>query len=325
MSGIKKSLREVNKLGLNFGKQSNNAEDTIAFQKQNEFYQNMSDENIVFKSHQYKYANSVPLQTIYEEISLLWNTEPKYRENFKVEGDTVTIPVLFAKISGVAEASMAKYWTNIRKLCTADTIVIKDLPFVKIEKSFKLNVENFYRNGILHREKIKIDKHYPFGLLRLDMQEHILNKMEALLEGNLIIPKFDDLTTKQNLYSLFSQFFSKPKSPPVIEHIIISTILNLDKEVLKYLQEFDFGKFNPKVIYINTSQRQITLQDSIVLMFLSLLGFDILFFVPTGYASIENYFTQGILEHQVGKYVYDAKAPNIRYKKSLFYKFYKTN
>ncbi|ONI40579.1 hypothetical protein AN640_08595 [Candidatus Epulonipiscium fishelsonii] len=307
-------------MSLNFAKQSNNAGDTIAFQKQNEFYQNMCDENIIFKPHQYKYANSVQLQTIYEEIALLWNTEPKYRENFKVENDVVTIPVLFAKISGVAETSMAKYWANIRKLCTEDTLIVKDMPFIKLERTLKFNVDNFYRNGIFYKEKIKIDKYYPFGLLRLDMQEHILNKMELLIEQKLIIPNFNNQSQRQSFFYSLPKIFIKSKEPPVIEHIIISTILNLNKEVLRYLQEFDFGKSNPKIIYINASQRQITLQDSIVLMFLSLVGFDILFFVPTGYATIENYFTLGILEHQMGKYVYDAKVPNIRYKQRLFKK-----
>ncbi|MFR7395193.1 MAG: YceG family protein [Blautia wexlerae] len=36
----------------------------------------------------------------------------------------------------------------------------------------------------------------------------------------------------------------------------------------------------------------ISLQDSILVTFLNLAGFDILFFVPTGYQSVENYFAE---------------------------------
>ena len=51
-------------------------------------------------------------------------------------------------------------------------------------------------------------------------------------------------------------------------------------------------KKNPKLIYINTGETMISLQDSILVTFLNLAGFDILFFVPTGYQSVENYFAE---------------------------------
>ena len=44
--------------------------------------------------------------------------------------------------------------------------------------------------------------------------------------------------------------------------------------------------------------------------YLSLIGFDILFFVPTGYQTIEKYFSQPIKEHQIGPFVYDLEIPN---------------
>ena len=46
----------------------------------------------------------------------------------------------------------------------------------------------------------------------------------------------------------------------------------------------------------------ISLQDSILVTFLNLAGFDILFFVPTGYQSVENYFAEKLMEeHQIGE------------------------
>ena len=53
-------------------------------------------------------------------------------------------------------------------------------------------------------------------------------------------------------------------------------------------------------------------QDSILVTFLNLAGFDILFFVPTGYQSVENYFAEKLMEeHQIGEYKYDMQVPDL--------------
>ena len=96
------------------------------------------------------------------------------------------------------------------------------------------------------------------------------------------------------------------------EYTIVSTILNLPKEILRMMQKFDFTKKNPKVIYISTTEKTISLEDSIIMAFLNLMGFDILFFVPTGYQTIEKYFNSKIMEeHQIGEYKYELTVPNL--------------
>ena len=56
----------------------------------------------------------------------------------------------------------------------------------------------------------------------------------------------------------------------------------------------------------------ISLEDSILVAFLNLVGFDVVFFVPTGYETIEKHFNQKIIEeHQIGEYVYDLQVPNL--------------
>lgn len=77
------------------------------------------------------------------------------------------------------------------------------------------------------------------------------------------------------------------------------------------IQKFDFTKKNPKLIYINTTETVISLEDSILTAFLSLLGLDVVFFVPTGYQSVEKYFNTKVMEeHQIGEYLYDLQVPN---------------
>ena len=88
-------------------------------------------------------------------------------------------------------------------------------------------------------------------------------------------------------------------------------INRLKKEILRLIQKFDFTKKNPKLIYINPTEERISLEDSILTAFLSLVGFDVLFFVPTGYQCIEQHFTRPFAsETQIGDYLYDLRIPD---------------
>lgn len=88
-------------------------------------------------------------------------------------------------------------------------------------------------------------------------------------------------------------------------------MLNLNRELLRLIQKFDFTKKNPKLIVVNTTEKLLSLEDSILVAFLNLVGFDIVFFVPTGYQCIEKYFNGPFAnEHQLGEYLYDLAAPN---------------
>ena len=81
---------------------------------------------------------------------------------------------------------------------------------------------------------------------------------------------------------------------------------------MRMLQRFDFTKKNPKIVHINTREETLSLEDSILMAFLNLLGFDIIFFVPTGYQTVERYYTRKLVEeHQIGEYLYDLTVPNL--------------
>ena len=124
----------------------------------------------------------------------------------------------------------------------------------------KAYAAGFFKNGKLLKNKIKTHPSYQYGVLREDVQEHILDKLQLLIEQQIIRGTFVNGT----------------------EYTIISTILNMKKEILRMIQKFDFTKVNPKIVYINTSEKEISLEDSILMAFLNLAGFDVLFFVPTG-------------------------------------------
>lgn len=264
---------------------------TAAYHAERELDELLYENSGIYRDKQYERAVTVTLSTMYEEIAILWNQEVKYRPNFSVIDKVVSIPVIFAKVSGVKDGLVPQYWSGIRQLITEDTIVIKNGPFIQStdENPVKAHVTEFFKNGRLQKNKVKAHKSYQYGFLREEMQDHLLDRLQVLIEQRLIKGTFEN----------------------GMEYTIIATVLNLKKDILRLIQKFDFTKKNPKMIYINTTENLISLEDSIMTAFLNLAGFDVVFFVPTGYQSVEHHFNRQIMEeHQEGEYLYDLRIPD---------------
>lgn len=266
---------------------------TAAYQAEREMDSILYQNTGLYRAKQHQKAEAVTLQTMYEEIGLLWDQELKYRPGFAAEGDTVTVPVLLEKICGIKDGPILPYWLEIKKLVTPETTLVTKLPWqTGLEANpMKPYATQFLRQGRLQREKIKQHKDYPYGILRPEIQDYLLDKLQVLLDEKLIAGTYQNGT----------------------EYTIVSTILGLPKDLLRRIQNFDFTKKNPKLIIISTTEETLSLEDSILVAFLNLVGFDILFFVPTGYQSIEKYFQKPFAnEHQLGPYRYDLQVPDFQ-------------
>lgn len=264
---------------------------TTAYHAERELDALMYQDSGMYRNQQYQKAGTVNLKTMYEEIPLLWKEELKYRPNFSTVNDTVNIPVLFAKVSGVRDRQVQRYWSDIKALVTEDTFVIKAAPFLHSmdENPMRAHATEFFRNGKVQKAKIKAHRDYAYGVLREEIQEHMLDKLQLLIDKKLIKGTFENGT----------------------EYTIVATVLNLPRELVRLIQKFDFTKRNPKLIYLNTGEKVISLEDTILTAFLSLVGFDVVFFVPTGYQSVEKYFNRKLMdEHQIGDYMYDLQVPD---------------
>ncbi|MDE7324327.1 MAG: YceG family protein [Lachnospiraceae bacterium] len=265
---------------------------TAAYHAERELDNLMYQDTGIYRNQQYAKASSVTLQTMYEEIQILWKEELKYRPNFSTENGIVTLPVIFAKVSGVKDGMVPKYWSSIKELMTEDTFVVKSVPYIDptAPNPMKMYAAEFFKNGRIQKKRIKEHSGYPYSFLREEIQEHILDKLQLLIESRVIRGTFENGT----------------------EYTIIATILNMPKEIVRLIQKFDFTKKNPKLIYFNTGEKLISLEDSILTAFLNMAGFDVVFFVPTGYQNIEKHFNRRLMEeHQIGEYVYDLQVPNM--------------
>lgn len=264
---------------------------TAAYHAERELDTLMYQDSGLYRDYQYKKANAVTLQTTYEEIKILWKEEVKYRPNFSEGSDFVNIPVICAKVSGIQEKDIQKYWSGMKALMTEDTILIKGPSKIEptSENPMKAYATDFYKNQRVQKKKIKEHPKYPYGVLKEEIQEYMLDKLQVLIDQKTIKGTFENGT----------------------EYTIVATVLNLPKEIVRMIQKFDFTKQNPKLIYINTTEKMISFEDSILVAYLNLIGFDIIFFVPTGYETVEKSFNYKIMEeYQVGQYVYDLQVPD---------------
>lgn len=264
---------------------------TAAYHAEQELDGLLYQDSGLYRDYQYGRGTAVILKTMYEEISILWNQELKYRPNFSVVNGLVTMPVIFAKVSGVRDGQISKYWPDIKALKTEDTFLIKKAPFLESSdfNPVKQHAAEFLKNGRLQRSRIKAHKVYPYAFLREEVQDYLLDKLQLLLDQKTVKGTFENGT----------------------EYTIASVVLNLDREIVRLIQKFDFTKRNPKLIYINTTETILSLEDSILMAFLNLVGFDIITFIPTGYQTVEKYFANKIMEeHQIGEYRYDLVPPD---------------
>ena len=245
----------------------------------------------LYRNQQFAQADAITLQTTYDEIFALWNEELKYRPNFSTGSQSVNMPVIYAKISGVEEGKMAPYWQKVKLLVSAaDTLLFRQFPIVRRGGNpFGEVAAKCLKDGCIRSAELKANRQYPFGLLRAEMQEHILRKAQGMLDERMIRGTFENGT----------------------EYTVLSTILGMSKEILRLIQGFDFTKKNPKVVAVSTKDEMPTLEDAILLTFLNRVGFDIAMFVPTGYQTIERYLKDCLpIEHQIGAFIYDQEIPD---------------
>ena len=264
---------------------------TAAYYAERELDTMMYQDTGIYRSQQYGKASSVTLRTMYEEIKILWKEELKYRPNFSTADEQVNMPVIFAKVSGVKDGRLQQYWTGIKSLLGEDTFLVGKVPLIEptAPNPMKAYTAEFFKNGRLQREKIKSHSAYQYGVLRENVQEHILDKIQLLVDQRIIRGTFENGT----------------------EYTVVATGLNLPKELIRMIQKFDFTKKNPKLVYINPTEDNISLEDSILTALLNQIGFDIVFFVPTGYQTVEKFFNRiPMEEHQLGEYLYDLQVPD---------------
>lgn len=244
---------------------------TTAYQAEKSIESSVNAENPnLFKPRQFENlpTKAITLNTTYEEIFSFWSKEARYRNGFKIHNNTVIIPNIFAKINGTHK-DIARYWEDMSNLIKDKgnfIYIIDKVPFSNESSKGYEYRDLFNSKGLLDKDKIKLHKDYPLSFLKTSVQDNILDKSNEILIKEYF--KFNiDLNMKIK---------------------VISTVFNLQIEILKLLQMFDYPFEVPKLIIYDNSEKGFIVEDYITVALLNAIGLDILVFSPSGYNNIEN-------------------------------------
>ncbi len=254
-----------------------------------------TDDDGFYKPWQFEEYKTIPitLKTTYYELKILWNEPSSLRTGFIVENYTVHIPNLFAKISGV-HSDLNLYWKDISLLKSSEnTLFIREIPFTNVTYtktdlySLAFVLDN---NGLVDKQKLHNHSSYKFTYLKTSLQQIILDKINYLIKTDMLIKTIDkELKLK-----------------------ILMTILDIDKNILQLIQQYDYPSKIPKLIIYDNNESAFSDEDSITLCFLNLFGFDITILTPTGYNNIEEKIQSRFYDtHRLEEVNFNLPLPNL--------------
>lgn len=245
----------------------------------------------IYRSFQFPNSQSVTLRTTFEEISILWKQEARFRQGFSTSGNLVSIPNIFAKISGVTDGNLAGYWEDVRSKLTPETMLIVKKPDSAGQTDTDLSAYRaFYRNGQIDVEKLKSSTLNKYSYLPDRLQDMLFYKLQETVSSGFIKLTGDELMCS-----------------------VLHFGMNLSKDFLKHIQRFDFTRVIPKLIYIDAVEDTFTLSECIQIVLCNLIGFDVLIYTPTGYKNLETFVKNDAFEeHIMNEFVYNVEVPKFR-------------
>jgi hypothetical protein len=245
----------------------------------------------IYRSFQFPNSRSVTLKTTYEEIGILWRQEARFRTGFSTSGNLVSVPNIFAKISGVTDGKAGDYWEEIRNRLTPETILyVKKSGGEKSGSTDLSAYRPFYRNGKIDTEKLKASTLNKYSYLPDRTQDMLFYKLQEAADCGFLKLSGDNLMCS-----------------------VLHFGLNLDKETLRLVQGFDFTKQLPKLVVIDAVEETFTLEECIRLVLCNLIGFDVLVYTPTGYKNIETFVNpQAFEEHIMNEFLYNLEVPKFK-------------
>lgn len=245
----------------------------------------------IFRDFQFPNSQTVTLKTTLEEIGILWKQEARFRQGFETSGNLVTVPNIFAKISGLKDGNVAAYWDEIRDRLTPETILRVKGKEQPTQGTPDLSAyRSYYRNGKIDAEKLKSSTLNRFSYLPDRIQDMLLFKLQEAVDSRFLKLSGDELMCSVLHYGL-----------------------SLDKEFMQILQGFDFTKALPKLIWIDAVEQTFTLEECIQLVLCNLIGFDILVYTPTGYKNLETFVSADAFEeHTLSEFQYNLEVPKFR-------------
>lgn len=255
----------------------------------------------LYKEGQIIDCNTKHLACTFDEVAMWWNKEMFIRPGYKQFKNSVEIPVQFGVIRGVQDLN--NYKAMVQRYCCGNTVIYHGNNFYSRHSS---NTDMIIHhctdiNGTLFSEQkpfivgdklqtqiIKNSRNFKYSFLDANKQNFILSKIQEILDDKMLFIPQEYKNNKEAYYNK-----------------LLDITLNLDINVIRIVQWFNYTDYNPNVIVTSTNENTLTFEDVLYLRFLSKLGFDILIFVPTLYSSVEKFLNNTEYEtYDIGRAEY---------------------
>lgn len=195
---------------------------------------------------------------IYADIFTL----PKERRGFAYNKKLMVTPVFFYRIIGIEDKN-----TYEKKLLELHS-KLKELGniYLKIDRGF----DKFIDHEFIQKANYHWSNAEKIGL----SSSRII--VESTLKSNIITPinSVKDQLIKDKLIILLDLFMRNQSNMNIVKNFYIKLLYWIQKYAIKLLEHYEYGNINPKVLFYGDIQRD----EIYFLIFLSLLGFDILYF-----------------------------------------------
>lgn len=246
----------------------------------------------IYRSFQFPNSQSVTLKTTFEEIGILWDQEARFRTGFATAGNLVSVPNIFAKISGVENGNLNNYWEDVRKKLTPETMfyVMAKQPAEPPEVDLSV-YRQFCRNGEYDVERLKASTLNKISYLPDRIQDMLFYKLQETASSGFLKLEGDELMCSVLHFGL--------------DHH--------SKRTLQLIQQFDFTRTIPKIVCVDPVEDTFSKWECINLVLYNLIGFDILLYTPTGYKNLETYVSSDAFEeHTMNRFLYDVEVPKFK-------------
>lgn len=275
----------------------------------------------MYKPGQFNEIKCIRLKTTFDEIKIWLHEDAYLRPGYSSTNNCVTLPTMFKVIIGVdktAENTYKEYGVYVTSLLSNDTILFRSMHeldstlsnmsfsnsglhnqmmkinhYTDVSDTFDKQVPFFENNKIMH-DRIKQCSHYNYGFLPESKQKLILDAIELVLNSNYI------------------DYKSYGMNEETYVNCVLQLLLTLHIDLLNAIHSSTYHSSIPRMVVVAGDTDSMHLKNNIksliLLVFLSIIGFDILLFVPTGYNIVDSKLSGDFIydKHIIGEPVVDA-------------------
>ena len=249
---------------------------TVAYRANKQLEKMLHDQNSgVYKPWQFRehIPSAITMKMTYDDIFIYAKEKAMIRPEFKITGEKIHIPVIFAKVKGVSK-DRKEYWDRMNTIMAhSHAISIRQFPYATTTKAnYQFHYQHSLdREGALDPDRMIKGSWWRYGNLPVGLQRAIAYAIKDSCEK----PKLKKLETEsENDLRLF--LFKQGNMIP--------------DEILQLLQKFDYSQEVPRIVLYNMETNgEPSREDAALLNFLNEFGVDIILYNPAGHLDIEHY------------------------------------